>query len=88
MTFVRGDRTCTGLNAFLKPTVLRQFGNLVQNSTAAQTIAAGAVWTAVGNPYAGAVDITKLTYSTNNIINAAVWDPNLGGGLTLVFFNT
>lgn len=80
MTFVRGDRSSTGSNAVVGNTVLRTTGGLTQGTTSAITVPAGSQWIAVGNPYASAVDLTKLIYSHTAVINISIWDPNLGGG--------
>ncbi len=92
MTYVRGDRTCVnsgpGLN-YTAPTTLRTKGTLIQNTTAATTVPAGGTnLVGIGNPYASAIDLTKLIYSTPGIINIAVWDPKLGGSYGLGAFQT
>ena len=77
MVFVRGDRTCTGGNIFTKPTVMRTYGSLAQGTTSQNIAAAG--YTGMGNPYASAVDLSKLVYSSTNTINITVWDPKTTG---------
>jgi hypothetical protein len=77
--FVRGDRTAQASNVVANQTVLRTYGTLSQNNTTAITVPAGANAICTGNPYASAVDLTKLSYSTIQPINIAVWDPKLVG---------
>ena len=86
MTFVRGDRSSTGSNAVLGNTVLRTTGGLTQGTTSVTTIPFGSQWIAMGNPYASAIDLTKLIYSHTATINIALWDPNLGSAGTLGAF--
>ena len=81
MTFVRGDRTQTGSNTTTAATVLSTTGSLAQNTTTAVTVPSGSNYITIGNPYASAVDLTKLLYSTTSTINIAIWDPNLGASL-------
>lgn len=81
MTFVRGDRTQTGSNSTTASTVLSTTGSLAQNTTTIITVPSGSNYITVGNPYASAVDLTKLLYSTTSTINIAIWDPNLGSSL-------
>ena len=91
MTFVRGDRSATGSGAgasVLTSTVLRTKGELAQGTTAPISVIAGIKYTPIGNPYAAAIDLTKLSYSTSNVINIAVWDPQLGSYYTLGAFQT
>ena len=91
MTFVRGDRSATGSGAgasVLTSTVLRTKGDLVQGTTAPVSVTSGIKYTPIGNPYASAIDLTKLSYSTSGVINIAVWDPQLGSYYTLGAFQT
>jgi hypothetical protein len=79
MLFVRGDRNAQAGNATLNTTILRTFGRLDQNNTVVGTVPAGAVFRALPNPYASAVNLLNLSYSHNATINIAVWDPKLTG---------
>jgi hypothetical protein len=77
--FVRGDRNALNTNYVANTTVLRTYGGLVQGTTTAVTVPAGTNAIVMGNPYASAVDLTRLSYSHSNPINIAVWDPKLVG---------
>ena len=77
-TYVRGDRGCTATNGIVSTTILRTFGRLIQGDKLA-TIAAGPDYTGMGNPYASAIDLRKLIFSTADVINIYVWDPKIGG---------
>jgi hypothetical protein len=80
MTFVRGDRSCTGSNGTVNATTLRTKGGLIQGTTAGVVAPANPLFTAVANPYASAVDLTKLIYTGGSgTINIKVWDPKLTG---------
>ena len=81
MTFVRGDRNSTGTNSLVSPTVIRTTGELIIGTTAAVNVLAGPNYTAVGNPYASAVDLTKLIYApiASSNLTVALWDPKLTG---------
>lgn len=89
MTYIRGDRSATGPGPSASvnvPTVLRTFGSLTQGPTSDITVAAGSGFAPIGNPFASAVDLTKLNYGTTNNKNIVVWDPNLGGTFGLGAF--
>ncbi|MEO6489428.1 MAG: T9SS type A sorting domain-containing protein, partial [Ferruginibacter sp.] len=76
MTFIRGDRT---VNTFGPPptvTTLRDKGALKTYDFTAPSIGAG-LFGALGNPYASAIDFTKLT--KNNLQDVYyMWDPQMG----------
>jgi hypothetical protein len=87
MTFVRGDRSCTGANGTVNATTLRTRGGLVQGTTAGVVAPAFPLFTAVANPYASAIDLTKLIYTGGSAtINIKVWDPKLTGAYGLGAF--
>lgn len=76
MLFVRGDRSITYPN--IGNTTLRTKGTLITGNTAPLTVHANK-FESVGNPYASAIDLTKLELSSiyPTII---VWDPTLTFG--------
>ncbi len=79
MTFIRGDRTSVGTTGQSTPAILRSKGSLFTGTQAAITVLAGA-FKSVGNPYACAIDMRKITKSgIQNVFY--VWDPYLGNGL-------
>lgn len=83
MTYIRGDRSATAANSTVNETVLRTYGTLAQGQKIMNIAAGGAVYTAVGNPYAGAINLKQLTYSNTGVLDVLVWDPKLGGAYTL-----
>jgi hypothetical protein len=66
MVLVRGDRTVNTFPQAATTTVLRDKGALVTGSFAAPAIGAGQ-FAAIGNPYASAVDFTKLKLASTNL---------------------
>ena len=76
MTLVRGDRQINYFPAVANTTVLRDKGALVTGTFAAPAIGAGQ-FAAIGNPYASAVDFTKLTKGNLQDVYY-LWDPYLG----------
>lgn len=77
MLYIRGDRTVTG-NITPVPTVLRSKGTLVTGTQAPVAVTANK-FRSVGNPYASAVDFSKLTITGGVETNKFyVWDPTLG----------
>lgn len=78
MTFIRGDRTVNGYAQSPTATVLRTsgqlyIGNMSYSATAANKFAA------VNNPYASALDFTKIYAASSNIDNQFyVYDPKAG----------
>jgi hypothetical protein len=77
--YVRGDRNAKPNNVLNAPTVLRTYGGLMQGTTASIPVASGVVYVPVGNAYASAVDLTKLTYTKTDPITISVWDSKLVG---------
>jgi trimeric autotransporter adhesin len=93
MTFVRGDRNSTGTGpgaALTSPTTIRTKGALFQGETLIPIPVSGTGYSALGNPYASAIDLTQLDYNpvaTTSLI-IAVWDPKLTSGYGLGAFQT
>lgn len=78
MTFVRGDRTVNTFPAAATTTILREKGELRTGNFGPIAVGAGQ-FKAIGNPYASAVDFTKLFNNSTNIQDLYyVWDPQLG----------
>ncbi|WP_255155842.1 fibronectin type III domain-containing protein [Ferruginibacter sp. HRS2-29] len=78
MVFVRGDRTVTGSSAPTAPTTLRTRGALFTGTQTGISINPEK-YGSIGNPYASAIDLTKV--DTLNVTNEVyVWDPTLGDG--------
>jgi hypothetical protein len=73
MLFVRGDRTTDYPN--ISNTTLRTTGTLLTGSTTPVKVQAGK-FQSVGNPYASAVDIRKMSATGINP-DIIVWDPTL-----------
>jgi hypothetical protein len=73
MLFVRGDRTTTYPN--VSNTTLRTTGTLLTGTTSPIKVKAGK-FQSIGNPYASAVDIRKISASGINP-DIIVWDPTL-----------
>ncbi len=89
--FVRGDRSVTAYNQAATATTLRTSGIIYQPINPPPTISVAAnKFESVGNPYASAIDISKLTRTGGVQDVYYVWDPNLtptyygGGYRTLV----
>jgi len=76
MTLVRGDRTVNTFPSAATTTVLRAKGALVTGNFGPVAVGAGQ-FAAIGNPYASAVDFTKLTKSNLQDVYY-LWDPQLG----------
>jgi hypothetical protein len=83
MTYIRGDRSATSANSTTNETVLRTYGTLAQGQKIMNITAGGATYTALANPYAGAIDLKQLAFSNTGAIDVLVWDPKLGGSYTL-----
>ena len=83
MTFIRGDRTSVGLGATAYATVLRTKGALYTGTQPTMNVDAGK-FASVGNPYASALDVRKISRSGVKDF-FIVWDPYLantnGSGL-------
>ena len=78
MTFIRGDRSVTQLAQAPTTSTLREKGALATGSITIPSLGTGgSQFVGVGNPYASAVDFTKL--SRTNLLNQFyLWDPLLG----------
>jgi hypothetical protein len=77
MTFVRGDRSVTSPFAPPTTTVVRTFGPLYTGDQAPVTVIANK-FTAIGNPYASAIDMRNITKAGVKDF-FYVWDPVLSG---------
>ncbi len=77
MALVRGDRTVNVFPAAATTTVLREKGALITNNFVFPGGIGAGQFAAVGNPYASAVDFSKLT-KTNLQDVYYLWDPQLG----------
>ena len=80
MVFVRGDRNANGVNAVTSATTLRTKGTLAQNNVISNPISNTLfTYTAVANPYASAVNLSKVVFSDPAAVYIAIWDPNAPG---------
>lgn len=87
MVYVRGDRTALSTTTNTAATTLRTKGSLYIGDKAI-SIPATTGYTAIGNPYASAVDLRLVPY-TGVAANAFyVWDPKLTGFFGLGAFQT
>ena len=77
MTFIRGDRSVSSPFASPTTTVLRTFGPLYTGNQAPVTVLANK-FTAIGNPYASAIDMRNITKGGVKDF-FYVWDPALSG---------
>jgi hypothetical protein len=77
MTFIRGDRTASAINSPATQTVLRTKGSLYTGDQAPIIVNAGQ-FTAIGNPYASAIDMRYITKTGVKDFFYA-WDPKLAG---------
>jgi len=89
--FVRGDRSVTAYNQPATSTTLRTSGVIYQPINPPPTISVAAnKFESVGNPYASAIDLSKLTRTGGVQDVFYIWDPKLtptyygGGYRTLV----
>jgi hypothetical protein len=80
MIFVRGDRKASSLNSPPTPTVLRTRGKLYspQNLPATNKVPADK-FQCIGNPYASAIDFSKIKRSPEIENSFRVWDPEYYG---------
>ncbi len=89
MLYIRGDRS-VGAGAPAGPTILRTTGDIKMNNISKAVTASTPTvvnFTSVGNPYASAIDLRKLTYtSVSKIVYA--WDPSLPGTFGLGAYQT
>ncbi|HXR84229.1 MAG TPA: hypothetical protein VN722_07970 [Hanamia sp.] len=88
MIFIRGDRLSTNPNSPPNPTVLRTRGKLyVGEFLPPKSIVNAGKFQSVGNPYASAIDFSKINrINTGNYYIA--WDPTLGGSFGFGGFQT
>jgi len=88
LVFVRGDRKATTINSPATPTVLRSRGKIYSPKFLPpnSTVSPGK-FQSVGNPYASAIDFSKIN-STNIESSYIAWDPTLGGGYGLGGYQT
>lgn len=78
MTFIRGNRSVTQISQAPTTTVLREKGALITGTYTIPSIGtAGSQFIAVGNPFAAAIDFSKLG-RTNLQSLYYLWDPLLG----------
>ncbi len=89
MVLVRGDRSVYTSSGAANPTTLRTTGKLFTpaNLPPATTVI-GNKFESMGNPYASAIDIRKLTKTGGVDEFIYVWDPQLGGNYSLGAFVT
>ena len=84
--FVRGDRTVRTRLQRQPRTILRSKGKLLRGDQPPINVIANS-YQAVGNPYASAVDFSKLI--TSNIDNSFyVWDPSIAGNYSAGGYQT
>lgn len=89
LVLVRGDRSVYTHDAAAKPTTLRSKGTLFTPSSLppSSSVPAGK-FESVGNPYASAIDLRKLTSSGGLVQSISVWDPRAQGAYSLGAFTT
>lgn len=78
MLFVRGDRTVTAYNQQPVVTTMRTKGSLLTGTQGPINVNSNSNGSA-GNPYASAIDFTKITKSAYIDNKYYVWDPYLSG---------
>jgi hypothetical protein len=78
MLFVRGDRTVTAYDQPAVVTTLRTKGTLLTGTQDPIYVNSNSIESA-GNPYASAIDFTKITKSASIDNKYYVWDPYLSG---------
>jgi hypothetical protein len=79
--YIRGDRSPGQLGAFAGASTavtLRTSGNIYQGNQAPVNISAGS-FALIANPYASAIDLTKIILSGGAVDAFQVWDPKLNG---------
>ncbi|MGN6532339.1 MAG: T9SS type A sorting domain-containing protein [Ginsengibacter sp.] len=80
MIFVRGDRKSNTLNSPATPTILRTRGKIYTNQfLPPQSIVPAQKFQCVGNPYASAIDFSKIIRSPEIENSFRVWDPEFYG---------
>lgn len=88
MLFVRGDRMATTINSPATPTILRSRGKLYElEFLAPQSTVPPGKFQCIGNPYASAIDFTKINFS-NKQTSYVAWDPSMEGNYGLGGYQT
>ncbi len=90
LVFVRGDRSVfnfSGANSSPVTTILRTTGNLLIGDQPEITLPLGK-YQSIGNPYASAIDFTKITKTAGVDNKYYVWDPYLYGSYGLGGYQT
>jgi hypothetical protein len=89
MIFVRGDRKSNTVNSPATPTVLRTRGKLYSAQfLPPQSIVPAQKFQCVGNPYASAIDFSKIIRSPEIENSFRVWDPEYYGSYGLGGYQT
>lgn len=89
MVFIRGDRTSNNVNSPAIPTILRTRGKLYTvQFLPPQSIVPAQKFQCVGNPYASAIDFSKVTRSAGIENSFRVWDPEFYGAYGLGGYQT
>lgn len=89
MVFIRGDRISNNVNSPATPTILRTRGKLyTAQFLPPQSIVAAQKFQCVGNPYASAIDFSKVMRSSGIENSFRVWDPEFYGAYGLGGFQT
>ena len=91
MVFVRGDRSVDGvINKVTNATTLRTKGQLLKGPLSIPVAPAGtSIFASVGNPFASAIDMTKVIPSTGPVDEFfTVWDPYAYGGYGVGTYKT
>jgi hypothetical protein len=88
--FVRGDRSAQTVGAAATPTVLRCSGTLytVGANTPPNTSVGAGKFALVANPYASAIDFTKIGLTAGVDSTFYIWDPKLPGTNNLGGYQT
>ncbi|MEO6489504.1 MAG: hypothetical protein ABIO04_06160, partial [Ferruginibacter sp.] len=87
MCFIRGDRTVNMFNQAPTTTILRTKGELYTGTQPVINVPAG-LFSAIGNPFASAIDFSKVE-KTGGIQDVFyMWDPNLSFGYGYGAFQT
>jgi hypothetical protein len=87
--FVRGDRSVYTSGGAANPTVLRTKGTLFTPAhLPLSTNVVADKFESVGNPYASAIDMRKITRTGGVTEFFQVWDPRLGGSYNYGAFQT
>lgn len=80
MIFIRGDRSANSLNALPTPTIMKSIGMIYTPSNPPPIIKVLAgKFQPIGNPYASAIDYSKIDRSPEIENSFHVWDPEYYG---------